>query len=445
VDTGLYRNAAGVVEVDNGTAGTFATLVAGHVGIGNTSPGALLDIGSAGATLGTMRLEGSTSGYVQLQPPIAAGSWTMTLPNSGGTNGYVLSTNGSGVTSWVAATSSSSGILLGTSASATNPQRTGDAGTGLFSATVGTVSIASAGTDVADFSATSENLIGTITAGSYSIGYKINGNNAAWQDTTNFNVAVGPTAFPTTVLHTTGTTGQGNVAVGVSALNANTTGYADVAVGYSALAVNTTGYQNTAVGRFALQANTTGYQNTAIGNFALFDNTTATGNTAMGAAAAFNNTVGIENTAIGSGTLLANTTGTNNTVLGYFVADTVLNGGSNNILIGTNNAVTTIAAGTNYNLNIGNLLQGDMTNSTALGTEALYLQSTASSVDYLQIAGGATGSPGTVTVSGQGIDSNVNIELLPKGTGNVGIGTAMPAATLDIKGTIDQSQFVVTE
>ena len=95
-----------------------------------------------------------------------------------------------------------------------------------------------------------------------------------------------------------------------------------------------------------------------------------------------------------------------------------MNGGSNNILIGTSNAVDTTAAGTNYNLNIGNLLQGDMTNSTALGTEALFLQSTASSVDHLQIAGGATGSPGIVTISGQGTDSNVNIAVTPKGTGS---------------------------
>jgi hypothetical protein len=75
----------------------------GYVGIGTTNPGALLDLGTAGTKLGTMRLEGNTSGYVQIQPSAAAGSWTMTLPTSAGTSGYVLSTNGSGVTSWVAA------------------------------------------------------------------------------------------------------------------------------------------------------------------------------------------------------------------------------------------------------------------------------------------------------------------------------------------------------
>ncbi|MDR3450635.1 MAG: hypothetical protein P4M15_12990 [Alphaproteobacteria bacterium] len=82
-------------------AGLQVTSV-GNVGIGNTAPGAMLDIGNAGTALGTLRLEGSTSGYVQLQPAVAAGSWTMTLPSSAGTNGYVLQTNGSGVTSWVA-------------------------------------------------------------------------------------------------------------------------------------------------------------------------------------------------------------------------------------------------------------------------------------------------------------------------------------------------------
>ena len=52
-------------------------------------------------TLGTLRLAGNTSGYVQIQPAAAAGSWNMTLPSSGGTNNYVLKTDGSGVTTWV--------------------------------------------------------------------------------------------------------------------------------------------------------------------------------------------------------------------------------------------------------------------------------------------------------------------------------------------------------
>ena len=73
------------------------------VGIGNASPGSLLDIGLAGTTTGTLRLEGITSGYVQISPSAAAGSWTMTLPTGvPASNGYVLSSTTAGVTSWVA-------------------------------------------------------------------------------------------------------------------------------------------------------------------------------------------------------------------------------------------------------------------------------------------------------------------------------------------------------
>ena len=90
----------------------------GNVGIGNTAPGSLLDVGKAGTTLGTLRLEGSTSGYVQIQPSAAAGSWTMTLPGNAGVNGYVLTTNGAGGLSWTnagTATTPLSGITASTS------------------------------------------------------------------------------------------------------------------------------------------------------------------------------------------------------------------------------------------------------------------------------------------------------------------------------------------
>ncbi|MDX9913671.1 MAG: hypothetical protein RBS77_03765, partial [Candidatus Moranbacteria bacterium] len=76
----------------------------GNVGIGTDTPGAKLDIGSAGTSLGTLRLAGDTSGYVQLQPAAAAGSWTMTLPAAVGTAGQQLTdVNGDGITSWTAA------------------------------------------------------------------------------------------------------------------------------------------------------------------------------------------------------------------------------------------------------------------------------------------------------------------------------------------------------
>ena len=47
-----------------------------------------------------VKLDGTTSGTVTVQPAATAGTWALTLPTSGGTNGQVLTTNGSGVTSW---------------------------------------------------------------------------------------------------------------------------------------------------------------------------------------------------------------------------------------------------------------------------------------------------------------------------------------------------------
>jgi hypothetical protein len=101
IAVGSYAGTALPGAAANGIA------ISGNVGIGTTSPGAKLDIGLAGTTLGTLRLEGNTSGYVQIQPAAAAGSWTMTLPANDGDSGQYLQTNGSGVTSWQTVSSGS--------------------------------------------------------------------------------------------------------------------------------------------------------------------------------------------------------------------------------------------------------------------------------------------------------------------------------------------------
>jgi len=44
---------------------------------------------------------------------------------------------------------------------------------------------------------------------------------------------------------------------------------------------------------------------------------------------------------------------------------------------------------------------------------------TASAVNYVQVTGGATGSPATVTISGQGSSTDIDISLAPKGAGKV--------------------------
>lgn len=60
-------------------------------------------IGSTTASTGAftaVRLNGSSSGYVELKGAAAAGSTTYTFPSSDGTSGQVLSTSGTGTLSW---------------------------------------------------------------------------------------------------------------------------------------------------------------------------------------------------------------------------------------------------------------------------------------------------------------------------------------------------------
>jgi hypothetical protein len=83
--------------------------VDGKLGINTQSPGSELDV------KGTVRLSGSSSGYVGLAPAAAAGSTTYTLPSADGSNGQILSTNGSGTLSW--ATASGTGDVVGPASS----------------------------------------------------------------------------------------------------------------------------------------------------------------------------------------------------------------------------------------------------------------------------------------------------------------------------------------
>ena len=56
-----------------------------------------------------------------------AGSTTFQLPGNNGTDGYFLTTDGTGITSWSAIAASAT-VNLGTSASVTDPQRAGQTG-----------------------------------------------------------------------------------------------------------------------------------------------------------------------------------------------------------------------------------------------------------------------------------------------------------------------------
>lgn len=67
-----------------------------------------VSVGTAGSTLGTVKLSGNTSGTVTMQTAAAAGTWTMTLPATAGSANQVLTTNGSGTLSWTTPSSGGS-------------------------------------------------------------------------------------------------------------------------------------------------------------------------------------------------------------------------------------------------------------------------------------------------------------------------------------------------
>ncbi len=206
------------------------------------------------------------------------------------------------------------------------------------------------------------------------------------------NIAIGHNALKAN------TTGQYNVALGYNTLAANTTYFGNTAVGYTALAANANN-GNTAFGYRALAANTNGSINTALGENALLGNTSGTSNVAVGAGAMMSNTSGGSNVVVGMGAMPSSTSGGGNVVLGYD-AGNALSTGSQNVIIGFQVGLFTLQTGTN------NILIG---NSTAVDVPA------ASTSNFLNIGN-------TVYATGMGSS--------PK----VGIGTAAPAATLDVAG-----------
>lgn len=55
----------------------------------------------------TLRLNGSTSGYTEIDAPASAGNNTLVLPTGNGSSGQILGTDGAGNLSWVERASTS--------------------------------------------------------------------------------------------------------------------------------------------------------------------------------------------------------------------------------------------------------------------------------------------------------------------------------------------------
>lgn len=332
-------------------------------------------------------------------------------------------------------------VTLGTSAAATNPQRTGEATTGLYSLTSGEVDIGGTkfnfvggpiqlgGVTGISFPTTDSGTNHSIAIGSGSLATQA-GSQAYDNTAVGFNAlnkingatgtqstAVGSQAL---AAQTLGTVAAENVGIGYDAGLALTTGYqnvfigaeawktgnpnTDVAIGYnsgggagtgdvaigrsagnsgmgnnnvvigSGAGLNLQGASSVMIGQGAGPFNVSSTNCTAVGFTALCGTgDTAVGyqalkatasnsnnNTGIGFNALAANTTGTSNTALGANALLLVTTGTTNTAVGAGVGSTILTTGTGNILVGTSNGTTVPASGTANFLNIGNLLQGDV-------------------------------------------------------------------------------------
>jgi hypothetical protein len=145
------------------------------------------------------------------------------------------------------------------------------------------------------------------------------------------------------------TTGFYNTAIGANSLLINNTGTGNTAMGAFSLRNNTSGSWNLAMGGQSLYANTTGTYNTSLGHEALKNNTTGSYNTGVGNRALYNNIAANSNTAIGDSALYYTNYGENNVAIGHNAGLGMVSG-NNNIFIGKN---TYYNAGANYQLVIG--------------------------------------------------------------------------------------------
>jgi hypothetical protein len=104
---------ARMIFMTRNTSGAYAERMrltsAGLLGIANNSPSALLTLGTAGTTAGSLSLAGATSGTITVNVAAAAGTWSLTLPTTDGDSGQFLQTNGSGITTWASATTGAAG------------------------------------------------------------------------------------------------------------------------------------------------------------------------------------------------------------------------------------------------------------------------------------------------------------------------------------------------
>jgi len=304
--TPITGGANGHMVYDNGgTVGETTSIItdgAGSLVIGST----------LGGTPGNLGLVNNTGKITVLTAsPATPSTYTLTLPADGGTNGQFLTTDGTGVTSWMTV---NEGIVVGT--------------TTITSGTAGSIPFNN----------------GTV--------YSENNANLFW-DNTNFRLGIGTNA-PTSALTVTSNALINNAIFGVST---NGDGQNLVAGVHAFNDASGTGTWSTAVGAYALWKVTGGFNNTAVGAITLREYTNQSDTTAVGyGALQFNHGALGFNTAVGSLALNRGVTGDYNTAVGY-----------NSLYYATNNYNTALGTNSGSAITVGsaNVILGGYTGATA--------------------------------------------------------------------------------
>jgi hypothetical protein len=141
---------AGIFNGNLTVSGAGNSSIAGNVGIGSTSPRAVLDISqNTGAIILPI---GTTT-----QRPTAVNGMIRYNTSIPDLEAYI----GNYWTTLTTSSGSDNGISLGTSASVANPQRSGDPTTGLFSPAASTVAVSTGGTEAIRVNASQQVGIGS--------------------------------------------------------------------------------------------------------------------------------------------------------------------------------------------------------------------------------------------------------------------------------------------
>jgi trimeric autotransporter adhesin len=452
ISPAISPDATSTVTTTGGTANKLAKFSSSHaiissilydngteVGIGTTTPTAVLDVNGTGLFSGALSLNGGATigGTLELAP---AGTATTAT----GYNSQILKLYSSAYNSaskavvnpqfgWQARpTGNNSAAPSGTLNLLSSTNNAASAPTGFSFNLNGTINFAAGQT----FPGTGDGTITGVTAGTDLTGGGTSGHVTLNLDTTKIPTLAAANSFtgtqtilsgdlnlPATTSASNGViniggvpflhgykSGSANVFVG-GAGNFTTKGTNNEGSGHSVLKALTSGNFNTASGDSALAANTTGSDNSAFGGNALVMNMTGGANTAIGDDALFNNSTGSNNLAVGEEALFNNFIGSNNTAIGAFSGTGQAEGLTNTTAIGYSSVVQQ-----NNSLVLG-IAQagapGEQFVNVGIGT------STPRSVlEAVVSASGALGPVLTLTNSGSGANTSAAIDFnttLPAG------------------------------